>query len=100
MPGPVGLRPLTSGLAAVVLTDQDSFQPVEDLMRSLLSHNTQMLVAEAANMMPVRNELLNSGTLQSMNISESAAQVFLQKLNTAQACHLPRTPNTNIKSRL
>ncbi|MBN1435866.1 MAG: extracellular solute-binding protein [Sedimentisphaerales bacterium] len=88
-PLPQGSAPVLSGFAAVVQGDQKDLQPIRDLLRALLSANSQRMFAQMAAGLPVRSDLLSIEALQAMNISAESSQVFLNSLQQSRVSPLP-----------
>jgi len=77
------------GFAVVVMAGQKDLQPIYDLMRILLSANTQRLMLEVSAALPVREELLNMSLMQELKVPREAALVFSRDLRRFQGTNLP-----------
>ncbi|MCK5114194.1 MAG: extracellular solute-binding protein [Phycisphaerae bacterium] len=82
------------GFAAIVLANQMDIQPVQDLLRILLNTNNQKLMAQQGGLLPVRRELLNIETLESLDVPAEVGEVFLRELNHNPETVLPANLDT------
>lgn len=98
LPGAKPQGNITSGLALRVLKGMENLQPIEDMVRSLLSVNTQQVLAGAGGALPVRNGLQRSESLESLNVSSDAAAIFSQEISQCRIANLPRSVELHNKA--
>ncbi|MBN1844597.1 MAG: extracellular solute-binding protein [Sedimentisphaerales bacterium] len=74
---------------AVVLSQPGDSQPAEELVRTLLTTNSQRILAQLSGGLPARRDLLNPSFLESANLTAPIAGLFLQQVEQATSIRLP-----------
>ncbi|MCP4709705.1 MAG: extracellular solute-binding protein [Planctomycetes bacterium] len=80
---------ILSGFGALSPSRQEESQPVHDLLRALLSTSTQRTFIQIGGGMPVRADLLNVETLESLGIERDGTQIFLNELKNCKPASQP-----------
>lgn len=93
LPGSEANGIYSCAFVAVVLAGQDDARPAEELARALLTANSQRLQYQISGALPVRDDLLNDDTLQSLNLPGQISRLFLQELSRSRPIHLPTDPD-------
>ena len=78
---------------AVVLAGQEDPRPAEELARVLLTANSQRLQYQLSGNLPVRKDMLNDETLQSLKLPGAISRLFLQELTRSRPVNLPADPD-------
>lgn len=87
---PQGSGPILSGFGVVVLQGKENSQMAQDIVRTLVSANSQRILTQSGSGLPVREDLLNLEELRSLGVSSDMGQVILQELQRARPVNLPR----------
>ncbi|MBN1764036.1 MAG: extracellular solute-binding protein [Sedimentisphaerales bacterium] len=81
---------ISSGLALLAMQGLESLQPVDDMLRALLSGKTQQIVAQVGGGLPVRSDLLTPEALNSaMDIPHEVATLFIREAQNFHNANLP-----------
>jgi hypothetical protein len=78
---------------AAVIAGQEDSRPAEEMIRALLTTNAQSFQYQISGALPVRQDLLNDDTLQSLNLPGQISRLFLQELSRARPINLPSDPD-------
>ena len=78
--------------AAVILADQEYSQPSVDLLRALLSANTQVVLHQLCGCLPVRSDLLEIESFVFMGFPEPVARFALEALGQSELPGCPHDP--------
>ncbi|KPK76117.1 MAG: hypothetical protein AMJ79_08120 [Phycisphaerae bacterium SM23_30] len=81
------------GFAALAPARQEECEPVFDLLRTLLSPNTQRTLAQIGGGLPARTDLLNIETLESLKVPRATGQIFLEQLQNSRPANQPAHPD-------
>ncbi len=93
LPGSEANGIYTCAFVAVALPGQEDARPTEELARALLTANSQRLQYQISGALPVRKDLLNEETLQSLDLPGEISRLFLQEVSRSRPVHLPTDPN-------
>ena len=93
LPGSEANGIYSCAFVAVVLAGQEDSRPAEELARALLTANSQRLQYQVSGALPVRKDLLNHQTLQSLNLPADMSSLFLQELSRSRRVNLPADPD-------
>jgi len=85
--------PVLSGCAAVVLAQEKELQPMRDLLRVLVTTNSQRMITQLSAGLPVRNDLLTIEMLRPLEIAPDVAAAYLNALQRCGVANLPGTPD-------
>jgi len=80
---------IISGFGALSPSRPEESQPVHDLLRALLSTSTQRTFLQIGGGLPVRTDLLNVETLESMHIPRDETRIFLNELKNCKPAPQP-----------
>jgi len=89
LPGETIGGSITSGLVALVMAVPENLQPIEDLLRTLLSTSTQQTLAQIGAGLPTRNGMLNHDSLETMNFPARIVDTFLSQAGNFQYANQP-----------
>ena len=85
--------PVLSGFAAVVLAQEKDLQPIRDLLRALMTANSQRMMTQLSGGLPVRNDLLTIEMLRPLEVAGEVAATYLNTLQRCGAANLPGLPD-------
>lgn len=77
------------GFGAVVLKGAENLEPMHELVKTLLSVRCQRALLQISGGLPVRMDLLNVETLQSLGVPGEVAELLLQELHRGHCPNLP-----------
>ena len=83
--------PVLSGFAAVVSSQEKDLQPVRDLLRTLMTANSQRMITQLSAGLPVRNDLLTTEMLAPLEIAPDIAETYLDTLHRCSMAQVPST---------